>query len=215
VGELVFFFLIKNNTDMFAVPFESILQALGYLGVFLLMISNGFISFPSSQILYIIAGYFVSMGRLDFWIVSVVGAIGNTIGNIILYEVVRAYGVAYITKWVMFPEREVKKIIIAFRRRGAWFLFVAKMLPAIKVFAPIPAGIAHMRRAFYIPIIFVSSWFWSLIFLAIGYSFGKTEDIFGAYALVLSLVALIVVGAFYKYMNSKEVIEALEKESRH
>ncbi|MEK7649421.1 MAG: DedA family protein [Patescibacteria group bacterium] len=198
---------------MFAVPFESILQALGYAGVFLLMIANGFISFPSSQVLYIVAGYFGSLGHLNIWITTLVGALGNTIGNIILYELVRAYGIAYITKWAMFPEREVKKIIIAFRRRGAWFLFVAKMLPAIKVFAPIPAGVSKMHRAVFVPIIFISSWLWSLIFLAIGYFFGKTEDIFGAYALVLSLVALIVVGIFYKYMNSKEVIEALEKES--
>ncbi len=200
---------------MFTVPFESILQALGYSGVFLLMIANGFISFPSSQILYIVAGYFTSLGHLNIVIVSLVGALGNTIGNSMLYEVVRAYGLGYITRWAMFPEREVKKAVVAFRRRGAWFLFLAKMLPAIKVFAPIPAGLSRMNRALFMPIIFVSSWLWSLIFLAIGYFFGKTEDIFGAYALVLSLVALVVVGIFYKYMNSKEVIDALEGEAEH
>ncbi len=174
------------------------------------MIANGFISFPSSQVLYIVAGYFVSLGHLNIISVSIVGALGNTVGNIILYEVVRAYGLVYITKWTMFPEREVKKVVFAFRRRGAWFLFISKLLPAIKVFAPIPAGIAKMHRGVFAIIIFISSWLWSLIFLSVGYFFGKTEDIFGAYALVLSLVSLVVVGIFYKYMNSKEVIDAIE-----
>ena len=90
---------------MFDIPLESIIVSLGYLGIFLLMIANGFISFPSSQILYIIVGYFISIGTLALVAASLVGALGNTIGNIILYEFSRRKGISYITQYKMFPQR--------------------------------------------------------------------------------------------------------------
>ena len=196
---------------MFDIPLESIIVSLGYLGIFLLMIANGFISFPSSQILYIIVGYFISVGTLTLVAASLVGALGNTIGNIILYELSRRKGIAYITQYKMFPQREVKKVEIAFRKKGAWFLFVGKLLPAIKVFVPIPAGLGKMNRALYTAIIFVSSYIWSLIFIAIGYYFGKSSNVFGSYAVILMIVALVVVALFYKYINSEEIVREIEE----
>ena len=196
---------------MFGVPLESIIVSLGYLGIFLLMIANGFISFPSSQILYIIVGYFISIGTLALVAASLVGALGNTIGNIILYEFSRRKGISYITQYKMFPQREVKKVEIAFRKKGAWFLFVGKLLPAIKVFVPIPAGLGKMNRTLYAVIIFVSSYIWSLIFIAIGYYFGKSSNVFGSYAVILMIVALVVVALFYKYINSEEIAREIEE----
>ncbi|OGZ45703.1 MAG: hypothetical protein A3C84_04570 [Candidatus Ryanbacteria bacterium RIFCSPHIGHO2_02_FULL_48_12] len=189
---------------------EQILLAFGYAGIFGAMIANGFFSFPSSQVLYIIAGYFISTGYFDWFWVLFVGAFGNTIGNVVLYEVVRKHGLSYITKYRMFPEREVRKVQVAFNRQGAWFLFVAKLLPAIKVFAPIPAGIARMHRGLYMGIIFISSYLWAFIFLAIGFYFGKSSDLFGKYAIVLTIVAFVVMAVFYRYMNSEAVIREVE-----
>lgn len=174
------------------------------------MISNGVVSFPSSQILYIIAGYFVFTGHLNLFAVVIAGALGNTIGNIILYELARSKGLVYLTRWKIFPERELKKLQIAFNKKGAWFLFVGKLIPALKVFIPIPAGIAHMNRPLYAIIILVSSSIWPFAFLAIGYYFGKSAHVFGAYAVVLAFIALIVATVFYKFMNSKEVISEIE-----
>lgn len=190
---------------------ESIILFSGYAGIFFLMISNGVISFPSSQILYIIAGYFVFTGHLNLFLVVVAGALGNTIGNIILYELARSKGLSYLLRWKIFPERELRKVQVAFNKKGAWFLFIGKLIPALKVFIPIPAGIAHMNRPLYAAIILVSSSIWPFAFLAIGYYFGKSAHVFGAYAVVLAFIALIVATVFYKFMNSEEVISEIEK----
>ena len=190
---------------------ESIILFSGYAGIFFLMIANGVVSFPSSQILYIIAGYFVFTGHLNLFFVVITGAIGNTIGNIILYELARSKGLEYLLRWKIFPERELKKVQIAFNKKGAWFLFVGKLIPALKVFIPIPAGIARMNRYLYAGIILVSSSIWPFAFLAIGYYFGKSAHVFGAYAVVLAFIALIVATVFYKFMNSEEVISEIEK----
>ena len=190
------------------IPVEGIILAFGYLGVFGLMIANGLLSFPSSQILYIIVGYFVSQGSINLWLVSIFGALGNTIGNIFLYELTRSRGLKYVARWQVIPEVELKKVEAAFRRRGWWFVFVGKLLPAIKVFVPIAAGLAKMPRALFAILMFLASWIWSLIFIYIGYFFGKSENIMGRYAIVLAVISVLLIVLFYRYMNSKEVLQS-------
>lgn len=191
---------------------EQLIATLGYIGIFGAMIANGAIAFPSSQILYIVSGFFASTGNLQIALIVGVGAIGNTIGNIVLYELARVRGIHYITRFKMFPLREIKKVEIAFKRRGALFVFIGKLLPAIKVFIPIVAGLGKMNRKLYLPIILVSSVIWSIIFVSIGFFFGKNANVFGIYGLILFVVALLVVFGFYKYINSENVLKELSDE---
>ncbi|MHB1118114.1 MAG: DedA family protein [Minisyncoccota bacterium] len=195
------------HTDL---TIETILAIAGYAGIFFLMIANGAISFPSSQVLYIIAGYFIAEGDLSFLPSVVVGSLGNTIGNIILYELARKHGRAFIARMKLFPLRELAKVEAAFHKKGAWFIFIGKLLPAIKVFVPIPAGLGNMPRVLFAVLMFVASCIWSFGFLSIGYFFGKSSDLFGHYAIILVLVAAIVLYLFYQYLNSNEVVREIK-----
>lgn len=190
---------------------ETLIQGGSYLAIFLLMIANGAVSFPSSQVLYIIAGYFVAQGNLAFALVALVGALGNTVGNIILYELTRKHGRTFIERMKIFPTRELAKVETAFRKKGAWFIFIGKLLPAIKVFVPIPAGLGKMYRPLFATIMFTASFIWSLAFISIGYFFGKSSDLFGRYAIILVIVAVVVLLLFYRYINSPEVVNEIEE----
>jgi len=190
---------------------ETIILSFSYLGIFSLMTANGFISFPSSQILYIICGYFISTGVLSPPSVVVAGVLGNTAGNIALYEVARAKGMKYLLKFGIFREQEMKKVEVAFKKKGAWFLAVGKLIPALKVFVPIPAGLGKMHRGLYTGIILATSAIWTIPFLSIGYFFGKSSDVFGKYAVIMTIIAIVVAGVFYKYINSEEVVKEVEK----
>lgn len=193
---------------------EQIIVSLSYFGIFLLMITNGTVSLPSSQVLYIITGYFIFTRDLYLPLVVLIGAIGNTIGNVIIYELVRRKGLHYITKFKMFPEEIIRGVQIAFNKRGTWFLFVGKLIPALKVFMPITAGIAKMKRRLYTPIIFITSAIWPFPFIAIGYYFGKSADLFGKYAIVLIFIALIVFTIFYRYINSEAILKEVRREDK-
>ena len=203
---------IFNFTN--GINIEAVIAGASYAGIFGLMALNGFLSFPSSQILYIVVGYFVGTGDLGLLGASLVGAAGNTLGNIFLYEAVRAKGVHYLKKFQVFREQDIRKVEIVFRKRGLWFLFVGKLLPAIKVFVPIPAAIGKVHRGSFVGIMFTASWIWSLLFIAIGYFFGKSADTWKSYGIILFVVAAIVLFIFYRLLNSKEVLAELEKE-RH
>ena len=193
------------------ITIETIITIAGYFGIFALMIANGALSFPSSQVLYVIVGYFIAQEKLLLLPVLFAGALGNTIGNIVLYELARKYGRSFIIKMKLFPSQELEKIEIAFQKKGAWFIFVGKLLPAIKVFIPIPAGLGKMHRGFFALLMFVASSIWALGFTALGYFFGGTFKIFGPYALIPIIIAIIVVTLFYRYLNSNEILSEIKK----
>ncbi len=196
---------------------EYIIITLSYFGIFLLLLANGFFSFPSSQIIYVIAGYFAYTGDLNIYYVILIGALGQTIGNYILYEISRKNGLEYGSKFIgyLFPGHDVKKEIskfqIAFNKRKIFLLFVGKLVNPIKIFIPIPAGIAKINRAIFLGIVYLTSVIWAAIFTFIGFYFGKNYKNFGIIGAVLFIIALIVMAYFYKLMNSSEVIEELEK----
>lgn len=189
------------NREMEPATIETLIVAGSYAGIFLLMTANGFLSFPSSQILYIIAGYFVSTGTLMLLPVALSGAAGNTLGNVLLYEAVRRYGMAAIERFRIFDPMHVARARRVFERRGLWFLFIGKLLPAIKVFVPIPAGLARVRRDLFVVIMFSASFLWSLAFIAIGFFFGKGADLWRSYAVILALIAFAVVALFLRAME--------------
>lgn len=192
---------------------EAIIVGFSYVGIFGLMIANGFLSFPSSQILYIIVGYFVGTGALSLLPASFSGALGNAIGNIMLYEAVRSHGIHYLAKFQFFREKDIKKVEIVFRKKGLWFLFVGKLLPAIKVFIPIPAAMGKVHRGKFGAIMFAASWVWSLIFIAIGYFFGKSAEVWKSYSVILLIIAGIIIFFFYRTLNSDDVLKEIEGHS--
>lgn len=187
------------------IPIEQIIISSSYLGIFLLMIANGVLGFPSSQVLYIICGFFIFTGDLILMPVIFIGALGNTIGNIIIYELVRRKGLKYIAKWGVFPEKIISKVQNVFIKKGIWFVFIGKLTPALKVFVPISAGIAKMNRISYGVAVAVASTIWTLPFLAIGYYFGKSSDVFSKYALILLGFAVLVAWVFYKYTCDEKI----------
>ena len=196
---------------------EGIILTLSYFGILILMISNGIISFPSSQLLYIISGYFVFKGNLNFFFVVLIGALGHSTGNFILYEISKKKGLKYSTKFIKFifpmsnAEREIKKFQIVFNKKKVFWLFFGKLINPIKTFISIPAGIAKIKESIFIPIVYLTSLIWAIIFTLIGYFFGKSYKNFGYIGAIVFSLAILIMIYFYKLMNSKEVIEEIGK----
>ena len=193
---------------------EEIILTLSYFGIILLMTSNGFTSFPSSQLLYVICGYFVAQGDLNVFLVVLFGASGHALGNILLYELSRRKGLDYILKFKLFPEEEIRKVQIVFNKHKIFYLTIGKLVNPIKIFLPIPAGIAKIHRGIFAITMLIMSAIWSIPFVSIGYLFGKSTDSIGWYAIIIMIIGLTVMYLFYKAMNSKEVLDELKKEDK-
>jgi len=193
---------------------ETILRTSGYAGIFLLMAANGAISFPSSQILYLIAGYFSSLDFFSPIVVVFFGALGNTIGNAFLYEITAKYGLARALKLNVLPETTFKKLSSFLEGHGIWFLFVGKLIPAIKVAVPIAAGLARTKRALTYIIFFVASLAWASIFVSVGFFFGKSTAVMSTYGVSVAFIAIAISVLLYSLIG-RDAKEKSQKELAH
>ncbi len=177
-----------------------------YLAIFVLMLTNGVANFPSSQFLYIICGYFVSTGSLLFIPTIIAGALGNTLGNIITFLLIKKYDKPLARKLLMMDEAMFTKVHSAlhdtFSRRGMWWIFVGKLIPSIKAFIPIVAGLAHTNTKLTSFIFLMASFIWAVLITTIGYYFGQYVSL-TSIATVSFLIACVVIFFVYRTFSKK------------
>lgn len=172
------------------------------------MLTNGIANFPSSQLLYIIAGYFVSTGSLLFIPTIIVGALGNTIGNIITFLLVKKYDKPFARKLLMLDESTFTKIHSAlhetFTRRGMIWIFLGKLTPSVKAFIPIVAGLANTPTKLTSFIFLIASFIWAAGVTTLGYYFGEHITL-GSFATVSLGLGTIIAYVVYKNLKKKGV----------
>ena len=185
---------------------HSFVTTFSYIGIFLLMLTNGTVNFPSSQFLYVICGYFVSTGSLLFIPTIIAGALGNTIGNTITVLLIKKYDKPLARKLLMMDEATFDKVHSAlhatFSRRGLWYVFFGKLIPSVKAFIPIVAGLANTKTNITIIIFLVASSIWAAGITSIGYYFGEHVS-FKSVTTVSLLIASIVIFFAYRTFSKK------------
>ena len=128
---------------------KSLIAATGYSGIMILMaIESACIPLPSELIMPF-AGYLVFSGTMKLLWVATAGAIGCNLGSLIAYEI-GAYGgrplVEHYNRWILMGKHELDWADRFFARWGYLAVLVARMLPVIRTFIALPAGIARMPR---------------------------------------------------------------------
>lgn len=179
-----------------------------YVAIFILMLTNGVMNFPSSQFLYVICGYFIATSSLLFIPTIIAGALGNTIGNTITFLLVKKYDKPFARKLLMVDENTFTKIHTAlhatFSRRGMWWIFVGKLIPSVKAFIPIVAGLANTNTKLTSFLFLLASTLWAIGITSIGYFFGEHVN-FKSITAVSLLVACIVI--FFVYRTFQKQIK--------
>lgn len=185
---------------------HSLLLSGSYAAIFIMMIANGMVNFPSSQILYLIVGYFVSTGNLLFASAVIVGAIGNTIGNVAMYSLIKKYERPLARKVLMLNETTFNTIhgalMDTFSRRGIWWLFIGKLTPSVKAFIPVFAGLANTPTAITTFIFLVASFIWATAIVYIGYAFGEHVSL-SSFLSVSFIVGIVIIFIIYKNISKK------------
>lgn len=142
--------------EAFVIPFlESLYTSFGYAGVVVAMaIESAAIPLPSELILPF-AGWVVSRGLTEpltgspwsYWGAVVAGVVGNTLGSLVAYYVgmyggrplLERYG-----KYVLISHHDLDVADRWFSRWGEATVFFSRMLPIIRTFISVPAGISRM-----------------------------------------------------------------------
>lgn len=180
-----------------------VMAGLGEPGIVLLMgIESACIPLPSELIMPF-AGYLVSTGEFSTlaW-VATLGAIGCNVGSIPAYEVgyfggrplVEKYG-----KYILLNRRDLEIADRFFARHGELTIFVGRLLPIIRTFIALPAGIARMPRGRFHIYTFVGSWPWCYGLAYLGYVLGNNWMAIKPYFMEFKYVVagLLVIGAIW------------------
>jgi membrane protein DedA with SNARE-associated domain len=122
------------------------IDSVGAIGVFLLMIlESACIPIPSEAIM-LFAGFNVSTGDLTLVAVIVAGVAGNVVGSSIAYAA-GYYGRIELldrNRLIHISPKHLAQADRWFERRGDATVFFARMLPIIRTFISLPAGVARM-----------------------------------------------------------------------
>lgn len=151
------------------------IDSLGYVGVFTLMaLESANIPIPS-EIIMPFSGFLAAMGKFGFWLVVVVGALGNLAGSLVSY-------------WAAIKLNDRIRRNKDFLRAERWFerfgeasVFLGRILPVVRTFISFPAGMFRVNLWRFSLYTFVGSFIWSAFLTYIGFYLGENWDILGPY----------------------------------
>ncbi len=180
----------------------STISHLGYFGVACLMaIESAAIPLPS-EVIMPFAGFLVVSGRFGLFGLALAGAIGSTIGSFITYYLGYHGGIRLIKKYehyVHVSEGELGITEKFFAKFGAISTFYGRILPVIRTFISIPAGIARVPLGSFLGYAFFGSFIWSYFLAWLGLRLGEhwhdLEIYFRKFDIVI--VVLIIFGLIY------------------
>ena len=165
-------------TDLLAVAtgfITNIIDTFGYLGVALLMaIESAAIPLPS-EVIMPFAGFLVESGRFSLIGLSLAAAAGSVVGSIITYAL-GFYGgrplIIRYGRYVLITEHDLALTEKFFKRFGTASVFIGRMLPVVRTFISIPAGIGKVPFWPFVYYCFIGSFIWSYFLAWLGKTFG-------------------------------------------
>lgn len=199
--------------DSIVLPFlESLYSSFGYVGVVIAMtIESCAIPVPSELILPF-AGWSVSRGLIEpltaapwnYWGAVIAGVIGNTLGSLASYAI-GAYGgrplVERYGRYILISPHDLELADRWFARYGQATVFFSRMLPIVRTFISVPAGVARMPLGRFVIFSILGATPWVMLLVWGGVQLGdhwrelkdalKGLDYLVA-AVVVALVALFV-----------------------
>ena len=188
----------------------SAISAGGYGGiVFLMAIESACIPLPS-EIIMPFAGYLVYRGELGLAGVSIAGALGCVVGSLAAYTVGARGGRPAIERWgrwVLLSPHELDVADRWFARWGRQTVFWARLLPVVRTFIALPAGVARMELSPFVWLTFLGSlpWCWALAYagLRLAENWSRVrEALHGLDVAVAGVVALGLAWALWRRVRA-------------
>ena len=172
----------------------------GYLAIFLLMLAeSACIPFPS-EVTMLVGGWYVADGNLDFFWVGTWGVMGNLVGSWHAYWLGRTGGRELLDrygKYVLIRSHDIDKAEIWWDKHGDSATFFSRLLPVIRTFISVPAGIAEMPFGKFTLYTFlgVIPWTFALTYggVLVGDNWERIADSFTVPSIVIGLLLLIAV----------------------
>ena len=175
----------------------------GYFGIFTAMfLESSFFPFPS-EVIMIPAGYLAFKGEMNLYVAIFTGVIGSVAGALFNYWLARRYGRPFLQRYgryLFLDERTLEKLERFFTRHGEISTFNGRLIPGIRQYISLPAGLAKMPVGRFALYTALGAGIWVTVLALLGYFLGAHEDQVSHYlhnATVMALIAVVGLSLFY------------------
>ncbi len=161
-----------------------IIRYIGYPGIFILMTLES-VNVPiPSEVVMPFSGFLALQGSFSFWAVVSAGTLGNLAGSLLSY---------FLAEWILrirersgivravLSEGHIEKTNEWFRKYGSYSIFFGRVVPVVRTFISLPAGIGKMDKWKFSYLTLSGSLIWSIFLTYIGYFLGSRWVEIGRY----------------------------------
>jgi membrane protein DedA with SNARE-associated domain len=199
---------LASLTDPLVEFATDVVAELGLPGIFVLMlVESACIPVPSEATM-LFAGFNVSRGEYSLLVVTLVGSFANLVGSWV------AYAIGYYGR-IDILEKHGKKLHIKpshlqwadrwFERHGDATVFFTRMLPIIRTFISLPAGVARMPFWRFSALTFLGCLPWVFLLTFIGQQVGERWEQWkdSLHYFDYAVAAAIVLGVAYLVIRNR------------
>ena len=184
----------------------SFISRVGYLGIFSLMVlESAMIPIPS-EIIMPFSGFLVSAGKFGPILVVLAGSLGNLVGSILTYyfglKVGRAFIIKY-GKYVFFKKEHLEFTERLFKNYGEKISFVGRLLPVIRTYVSLPAGIGRTNFIKFVFYTLIGSLIWNIVLTFAGMQLGNNWKNIDRYSIYLDIVTICIIVGFSAWLVLK------------
>jgi len=156
----------------------------GYPGIVALMfLESSFFPFPS-EVVIPPAGYLAAQGEMSLSLVIAAGIAGSLLGACFNYWVAVRWGGPLFDRYgryVLISQNSLARAEVFFARHGHISTFVGRLLPGIRQYISLPAGLARMNLPVFVVFTGLGAGIWVVILALAGYLIGNNQELVGRY----------------------------------
>lgn len=175
----------------------NIIDALGYTGIALLMcLENVFPPIPS-EVIMPLSGFVVTQGKLKLPWIILAGVVGSVMGTLPWYSLGKMLGVQKLRalvnrhgKWFGLSGKDVASAHDWFHQRGSIAVGIGRLVPGIRTYISIPAGISRMQLLAYLIYSSLGTVVWLSFLAYAGFVLGDNYERVRDYLAPISRIAL-------------------------
>jgi membrane protein DedA with SNARE-associated domain len=179
----------------------------GYMAIFLLVLLQelGVPNPVTNEFVLLFSGYLTFTGVLSLRLVFLTAVAADCIGTTILYAVFYCFGKSIMNRrprWFPISPAHIERLSRSISERRQWGIYLGRMLPFLRGYASVAAGLLSIRPGVFVPAVVLSAITWSGGYVIAGRLLGPYWELAAAklsgIEIVLTLVAAIVIAVLLR-----------------
>ena len=190
----------------------NLVESIGYVCIALLMFLEIPIPLIQSEIVMTFSGFSAERGDLNIFLVVLAGVIGSQIGSVALFALCRRLPNEKVKDlleryggWLGFDRDDLESGEARFRRHDHWAVLIGRLVPGLRSFVAVPAGISGMPFWEFFVLNLAGAALWIGVLASLGSVLGENYDAVDQYS---SYITYGLLGAFGLYVLFRVVVIA-------